>query len=78
MVHYARKIHCFFFLLSTALTVKYNNPLHTYITDQIEGQGGSALLIKLMNQLGACSFSNTLAYYIQTKQVIQKNVLLTA
>ena len=67
--HYTKKIH-HFFLLSTLLHCindKYTNPLHTYITDLIEGQGGSALLIKLMNQLGACSSSDTLARYIQNK-----------
>ena len=38
-----------FFLLSTLLHCindRYTNPLHTYITELIEGQGGSALLIK--------------------------------
>ena len=64
-----QKIHCCF-LLSTLLHCindTYTNPLHTYITDLIEGQGDSALLIKFMNQLGACSSSDTLSRYMQTK-----------
>ena len=67
--HHSKKIHRFF-LLSTLLHCindRYSNPLHTYITDLIEGQGGSALLIKFMNQLGACSSSDTLSRYIQNK-----------
>ena len=67
--HHTKKI-CRFFLLTTLLHCindRYTNPLHTYITDLIEGQGGSALLIKIMNQFGACSSSDTLSRYIQKK-----------
>ena len=42
-------------------------PLHTLITDTIEAQGGSAMLIRILNQLGACTSSDTLARYIQHK-----------
>ena len=29
-------------------------PLHTLVTDVVESQGGSALLIKILNRLGMC------------------------
>lgn len=41
--------------------------MHTYITDLIEGQGGSAALVRMLNQFGVCASSDTLARYIQAK-----------
>ena len=38
-----------------------------YITDLIEGQGGSTTLIRMLNQLGVCASPDTLARYIQAK-----------
>ena len=38
--------------------------LHMLVTDVIEGQGGSATLIKILNQLGVCSSADTLSRYI--------------
>ena len=35
-------------------------PLHTLITDMVESQGGSALLIRILNRLGICSSSDVL------------------
>ena len=45
----------------------FTQPLHTLITDLVEGQGGSALLIRMLNRLGACASADTLARYIQQK-----------
>ncbi len=42
-------------------------PFHTLVTDLVEGQGGSALLIKILNRLGVCSSADTLARFIQYK-----------
>ena len=42
-------------------------PIHTLITDLIEGQGGSALLIRILNRLGVCASVDTLACFIQDK-----------
>ena len=38
-------------------------PLHTLLTSIIDGKGGSTTLIKIMNQLGACSSADTLFFF---------------
>ena len=48
---------------------KYTIPLHTLVIDPIEGQGGSAILIKMLNQLGLCASADTPARYIQHKSI---------
>ena len=45
----------------------YTIPLHTLVTDIIDGQGGSAILIKVLNRLGVCASADTLSRYIQHK-----------
>ena len=40
-------------------------PLHTLIADAIDSQGGSTLLIQLMNRSGICASNDTLARFIQ-------------
>ena len=40
-------------------------PLHALITDAVESYGGSAMLIQMLNRLGACSSADTLARVIQ-------------
>ena len=35
------------------------------ITDLVESQGGSSVLVKLLNGLGVCAFADTLARFIQ-------------
>ena len=40
-------------------------PLHALITDAVESYGGSAMLIRMLNRLGACSSADTLARVIQ-------------
>ena len=42
-------------------------PLHTLVTDLVDSQGGSALLIKILNKLGICASSDTLYRHIQYK-----------
>ena len=54
---------------------KYTIPLHTLITDLIEGQGGSATLIKMLNQLGLCASADTLARYIQHKGINKETAM---
>ena len=51
-------------------------PLHRLITGTMEAQGGSAMLIRILNQLGACTSSSTLARYIQHKSSNRKNIML--
>ena len=38
-------------------------PMHTSLTDVIDGQGGSALLIKVLNNMGVCLSSDTVQVY---------------
>jgi len=45
----------------------YSMPLHTLIADVIDSQGGSAMLIKILNRLGVCASADTLSRYIQHK-----------
>ena len=42
-------------------------PLHTLITDIVDSQGGSSLLIKILNRFGICSSYDTLSRFIQMK-----------
>ena len=53
-------------------------PLYTLITGTIEAQGGSAMLIRILNQLRTCASSDTLACYIQHKSSNRKNIMLHA
>ena len=67
------------FLLCTILFCtddRCSMPLHTLLTDTIESQGGSGLLIKLLNQLGVCASADTLSRFIQYKaSTFSKNKL---
>ena len=47
---------------------KYTIPLHTL-------QGGSATLIKMLNQLGLCASADTLARYIQHKSINKETAM---
>ena len=55
-------------LYCSALTIAVHSPaLHTLLADIVEGQGGSALLIRLLNRLGVCVSLDTLKRFIQYK-----------
>ncbi len=41
-------------------------PLHTLLTDMIDSQGGSALLVRILNRLGICASLDTLSHSIPT------------
>ena len=41
--------------------------LRTLMTDVIASQGGSALLVQILNRLGVCVFADTLARFVQYK-----------
>ena len=43
-------------------------PMHTLITDLVESQGGSTVLIRTLNRLGVCSSADTLARFRQHKR----------
>ena len=42
-------------------------PLHVLLADRVESQGGSQLLIKILNRFGICVSSDTLSRFIQYK-----------
>ena len=42
--------------------------MHTLMTDLVESQGGSSVLVKTLNRLGVCSSADTLARFIQHKR----------
>jgi DNA invertase Pin-like site-specific DNA recombinase len=41
-------------------------PLHTLLADLIEGQGGSTLLVKILNRLGVCTSADTLIHSLSS------------
>ena len=68
-----------FFIFCTmmfCINENYTIPLHLLITDTVVSQGGSAMLIKMLNQLGACTSSDTLARYIQHKSTHRNDIML--
>ena len=42
-------------------------PMHTLITDVVESQGGSTLLVRMLNRIGVCASADTLSRFIQHK-----------
>ena len=57
-----------FFLLCVLLFCSDDRcsvPLHTVLTDMIDSQGGSALLVRILNRLGVCASLDTLSRFIQ-------------
>ena len=67
---YQRKKVRRFFLLCIILFCtdgKCSMPLHTLLADSTESQGGSTLLLRLLNRLGVCASADTLARFIQFK-----------
>ena len=75
---HTKKVRLFliFCTMMFCINEDFTIPLHTLITDTIEAQGGSAMLIRILNQLGTCASSNTLAHYIQHKSSNRKNIML--
>ena len=69
-VHHIKKVRCFFLLcvLMFITDDRCSMPMHTLMTDLIESQGGSSVLIRILNRLGLCSSADTLARFIQHKR----------
>ena len=68
-VYQTKRIRRIFLLCSLLFCTddRCSMPVHTLMTDLVESQGGSALLIKIMNRLGACASADTLSRFIQYK-----------
>ena len=69
IAYHTRKIRRLFILCSILFCTddRCSLPLHTLLTYVIDSQGGTALLIKLLNRLGICSSIDTLSRFIQHK-----------
>ena len=69
LTKHTKRIRRFFSFCAMMFCINedYTIPLHTLLTDIIDGQGGSAILIKVLNRLGVCASTDTLSHYIQHK-----------
>ncbi len=67
--HTQKKIRRYFILccILFCTDARCSRPLHQLITNVVESQGGSALLIKILNRLGVCTSADTLSRFVQHK-----------
>ena len=74
LAHHVKRARRFFLLCMIMFSIddKCSVPMHTLMTDLIENQGGSSVLIKILNRLGVCSSADTLARFIQHKRTISE------
>ena len=72
--HHVKRARRFFLLCVIMFSTddKCSVPMHTLMTDLIESQGGSSVLIKILNRLGVCSSADTLSRFIQHKRTISE------
>ena len=69
--YHTKRVRCLFLLctmLSLCTDDRCSMPLHTLMTDVVESQGGSALLVQILNRLGViCVSADTLSRFVQYK-----------
>ena len=67
--HHVKKVRRFFLLCAILFCTddRCSIPMHTLMTDLVESQGGSSVLVRVLNRLGVCSSADTLAHFIQFK-----------
>ena len=67
--YHQKKLRRFFLLCAVFFCTdeRCSFPLHTLLADMVESQGGSQLLIRILNRFGICASSDTLARFIQHK-----------
>ncbi len=67
--YHKKSVRCLFLLCTILFCTddRCSMPLHTLMTDTIESQGGSVVLIKILNRLGVCASADTLSRFIQYK-----------
>ena len=72
--HHIKKVRCFFLLCVIMFVTndRCSMPMHTLMTDLVESQGGSSVLIRTLNRLGVCSSADTLARFIQHKRTVSE------
>ena len=68
--HHVKKVQRFFLLCAILFCTddRCSIPMHTLMTDLVESQGGSSVLVRVLNRLGVCSSSDTLARFVQFKR----------
>ena len=75
-IYHIKKIRCFFLLCVIMFITddRCSMPLHTLMTDIVESQGGSCVLVKTLNRLGVCSSADTLpvSYNIIDEVTVKK------
>ncbi len=66
---HTKKVRRYFILccILFCTDARCSRPLHQLITNVVESQGGSALLIKILNRLGVCASADTLSRFVQHK-----------
>ena len=65
--YHTKKLRRFFLLCSILFCTddRCSQPLHTLVTDVVDGQGGSAQLVRILNRLGVCTSIDSLSCFIQ-------------
>ena len=68
--HHVKKVRRFFLLCAILFCTddRCSIPMHTLMTDLVEIQGGSSVLVRILNRLGVCSSADTLARFVQLKR----------
>ena len=68
--HHVKKVRRFFLLCAILFCTddRCSIPMHTPMTDLVESQGGSSVLVRVLNRLGVCSSADTLARFVQFKR----------
>ena len=69
LAHRTKKLRHFFLLCALFFCTdeRCSMPLHVLLADIVESQGGSQLVIKILNHFGICVSSDTLSRFIQYK-----------
>ena len=77
--HHIKKIRCFFLLCVIMFVTddRCSMPMHTLMTDFVDSQGGSSVLVRVLNRLGVCSSADTLSRFIQHRRSTCEHVNMT-
>ena len=64
--YHTKRVRCLFLLCTMLFCTddRCSMPLHTLMTDVEESQGGSALLVQILNCLGVCVSADTLSRFV--------------
>ena len=66
---HTKKVRRYFILccILFCTDARCSRPLHQLLMNVVESQGGSAVLIKILNRLGVCASADTLSRFVQHK-----------